>query len=120
MSRSKAKYHIYRNLHTGGFSVKYKGKVIDRDNFFIAEGITFKVNKGGRQSVIRQQQKNVHAYVVCDKYMFAANKDLEQVDRLPTITYNPYVADYFTCDNKKIENATAVLFCEGKCYLLEK
>jgi len=112
-----AKYYIYRNLHTGGFSVKFLGKVIDRDNFFIAEGISFKVNEYGRQRVIMERRKNVHAYVVADKYTFAGNND--KVDGLDIITYNPYTNNYFTCNGKKITHAKKVIFKQGKCYLIE-
>lgn len=115
-----AKFYIYRNLHTGGFSIKQRGRVIDRDNFFIAKNVTFKVNELGRQRVIKEKRKNVHAYSVCDKYTFASNKDADLVDRLSVVTYNPYVAGYFTCDGQKIENANTVLFCKGRCYLLER
>lgn len=115
-----AKYYIYRNLRTGGFSVKYRGRVVDRDNFFIGKNVTFKVNETGRQRVIREKQKNVHAYSVVERYMFAANKDLDLVDSLPVIAYNPYTAAYFTCNGNKITEANKVLFHNGRCYLLDK
>ncbi len=113
-----AKYYIYRNLHTGGFSIKLRGRVIDRDNWFIADGVTFKVNESGRQRVITEQRKNVHAFIVADKYTFAGNTD--KIDRLEVITYNPYVHSYFTCNGKEITHARKVIFKQGKCYLLEK
>ena len=115
-----AKFYIYRNLHTGGFSIKKRGRVIDRDNFFIGEEVKFKVNELGRQRVIREKRKNVHAYSVVERYTFAANKDADLVDKLPVITYNPYIAAYFTCNGNKITEAKKVLFYNGKCYLLDK
>lgn len=113
----KARYYIYRNLHTGGFSIKHHGRVIDRGNFLVAEGVTFKVNELGRQRVIREKRKNVHAYTVCDKYKDAGFTVL--LDNLPVITYNPYVAGEFTCNGKTIEKANAVLFKDGRCYLID-
>jgi hypothetical protein len=112
-----AKYYIYRNLHTGGFSIKHRGLVIARDNFFIAENVTFKVNEIGRQRVIREKRKNVHAYTVSDKYTFASNT--ESVDTLKIITYNPYTSSNFVCEGKNITSAEKVLFKGGHCYLLE-
>jgi hypothetical protein len=112
-----AKFYIYRNLHTGGFSIKHRGIVVKRDNFFIAENVMFKVNESGRQRVIKEKRKNVHAYTVCDKYIPARNKN--SVDKLPIITYNPYKSAKFTCGNCSIEKAHKVLFKNGKCYLLE-
>ena len=111
-----AKYYIYRNLHTGGFSVKYRGLVIDRGFSFTAENITFKVNELGRQKVIAQRHKDVHAYVVADKYNFNETVD---VDNLEEVTYNPYKFPYFLSSGKKIENAKKVAFSGGKCYLIE-
>lgn len=111
-----AKYYIYRNLHTGGFSVKYRGLVVDRQDSLIAENVTLKVNEIGRQRVINKKRKNVHAYVVCDKYI-SANK--ERIDKLPVITYNPYKSSQFTCGKDPITNAKKVLFKDQKCYLLE-
>jgi len=112
-----AKYYIYRNLHTGGFSVRYKGEVIDRPNVFGADGVTFKVNEGGRQRVIKEKKKNVHAFVVADKYSEFCHAP---VDGTSLITYNPYVADYFTCEGNRIDSAKEVTFFHGKCYLIEE
>jgi len=113
---STAKFYIYRNLHTGGFSIKQRGRVIGRDDHFIAEDVVFKVSNIGRQRVIDEKRKNVHAYAVSDKYTFAGNKD---IDGLEVITYNPYIADHFTCNGKKITEAKEVLFKQGKCYFIE-
>lgn len=111
-----AKFYIYRNLHTGGFSVKLRGKVIERCNAFTAYNVSFKVNEGGRQRVIKDKKKNVHAYVVCDKYNYRYDTP---VDRLGVITYNPYVAANFVCGDRQITHAKEVMFLEGKCYLLK-
>jgi len=112
----KAKYYIYRNLRTGGFSIKFRGKVIDRDDWFEATNVTFKVNEVSRQRVIFEKQKNVHAFVVADRYLFTDTK----VDNQKIISYNPYKLAHFVCDGQKIENAKRVLFRHGKCYLLDK
>jgi hypothetical protein len=115
-----AKFYIYRNLHTGGFSIKLRGRVVDRDNFFIGENVTFKVNELGRQRVIREKRKNVHAYSVAERYTFADRRDADLVDSLPVITYNPYTAAYFTCNGAPITYARRILFHRGKCYLIDK
>lgn len=112
---SAAKYYIYRNLHTGGFSVKYRGIVVERATDIVAENVTFKVNEIGRQRVIREKSKNVHAYVVCDKYKVVKSN----VDNLQVITYNPYKLDTFTCNKNPITSAKKTALSSGKCYLLE-
>ena len=113
-----AKFYIYRNLHTGGFSVKYRGKVVDRLFTITAEGVTFKVNQLGRMRVIREKRKNVHAYVVCDKY-YPYVYGTEEVDKLGRISYNPYKLGDFTVDGKVITSAEKVLLQNGVCYLAE-
>jgi hypothetical protein len=116
---SAAKYYIYRNLHTGGFSVKRRGHVIDRLKYqsLMAEDVTFKVNEAGRQRVIKDKKKNVHAFIVCDKYELYGR---ESVDNARTITYNPYTSSSFTCDGVPITKARKIVCRAGKCYLLEK
>lgn len=113
---SVAKYYIYRNLHTGGFSVKLRGRVVDRQHGLTAYNVTFKVNESGRQRVIKEKKKNVHAFVVCDKYNYRYDTP---VDKLEVITYNPYVAANFVCSGRQITEAKEVMFLNGKCYLLK-
>lgn len=108
-----AKYYIYRNLHTGGFSIRHRGLVIERANDIVAENVTFKVNDGGRQRVIREKSKNVHAFVVCDKYIVGK----ESIDNLKVVSYNPYKSGTFKCDNMPILSARRVLLTNTKCYL---
>ena len=111
-----AKYYIYRNLHKDLFSIRHKGRVIDRDAGIVAEGIQFKVNESGRQRVISEKKKNVHAFVVADKY-YRYNGILTNCKK---ISYNPYAAGYFTCEGKRIEYADKVYFgIKGNCYLIE-
>jgi len=117
----EAKYYIYRNLRTKGFSVRYRGKVIDRLFTFSAEGVIFKVNELGRQRVIKEKQKNVHAFVVADKYKdeFYPALTFGEIDKLDKITYNPYTDAHFVCNGKKIEEANKIVFQNGRCLLVE-
>ncbi len=115
-----AKYYIYRNLHTGGFSVKYKGRVIDRLNTMRATGVTFKVSEKGRQKVISEKRKNVHAFVVADKYTkerWPIVPVIMDVDDSIKIRYNPYKGAHFTCNGFDIHSAREVVFQNGYCLL---
>jgi len=116
-----AKYYIYRNLHTGGFSVRYRGKVIDRPFTFTAHGVTLKINEVGRQRAIKERQKNVHAFVVADKYKVEKYPKLsfDDVDTLDRVTYNPYKDTHFMCNGLRIENAKELAFQNGRCFLIE-
>jgi hypothetical protein len=111
-----AKYYIYRNLRTGGFSVKYRGRVIEHLNGpTIVMGAVFKVNELGRQRVIKEGQKNVHAYVVCDNYQTCPKYS---VDKINKITYNPYKSSSFMYEGKPIDKVWTLYFYEGSCYNL--
>lgn len=116
-----AKYYIYRNLHTGGFSVRFRGKVIDRAFTLEAEDVTFKVNETGRQRVIRDKQKNVHAFIVADKYTARHYypSSSSEPDSLGRITYNPYKDANFLCNGKAIRAAKKIATQNGRCFLLE-
>lgn len=111
-----AKYYIYRNLHTGGFSVRYRGRVVNRLDKFTAINVKFKVNDSGRKRVIGDGRKNVHAFVVADKYKGLINSECE-LDKLVRITYNPYIDTQFKCQCKDIYSAREVVFNNGCCYL---
>ena len=111
-----AKYYIYRNLHTGGFSVRYCSRVVDRLNIFTAQGVTFKVNESGRKRVVKEGRKNVHAFVVADKYKGLINNEYE-LDKLAKVTYNPYTDTQFKCNGVSIYGAKEVVFSDGRCYL---
>lgn len=117
----KAKYYIYRNLRTTGFSIRYRGKVIDRLTTFTAENVEFKVNELGRQRVIIERQKNVHAFVVCDKYTVKKYPILNGglLDREGCVRYNPYQAAHFVCDGKRIDSAKEVVFQNCLCFVIK-
>lgn len=100
VGRSKAKYYIYRNLHQDCFSIKYKGIVVGRATNIIAINPSFQVSEAGRQRVISERRKNVHAYVVCDDYL--SEPQLYEVVNKGEVKYNPYQNDSFQCDGQPI------------------
>ena len=110
------KVFVYRNLHKQCWSVKSLtgrnyGRVILHCKAIDLNAATFKVNEKGRQRVIDEQAKNVHAGVV--GYLNAAvvieqryegvgesnrwetdhaihSSELDDDDRYKLVTYNPY------------------------------
>ena len=108
-------FYIYRNLHRGdSFSIRQRGKVVDRLTDLVAYDVRFSVSEAGRQRVLRERQKNVHAFVIAERYFekfFLVN------DMIP-ITYNPYEGETFMCGGKPIHKAHAVAFNCGRCYLI--
>lgn len=80
---------VYFNLHKKVFSVKAmeghnKGRVIAHSNHVTLLNATFKVSEAGRQRVLREQRKNVHAGVI--------GEWVENTEELckDGVTYNPY------------------------------
>ena len=88
---------VYFNLHKKCFSIKAlegdrKGRVIAHRDVVVLENCKFKVSESGRQRVLREKRKNVHAGVT-GVWMDDAREQshfefLTIVGR--QVTYNPY------------------------------
>ena len=88
-----AKYYLYRNLHKKRFSLKHRGKVIEHPEEAILLGVSFQVSEKGRQRVIRERRKNVHAMVsAASVYGHPSDTD---VAGMREVTYNPYKNETF-------------------------
>lgn len=91
------KVFCYFNLHKRCFSIKalegaMKGRVVaHRDQALLFDG-KFKVSEAGRQRVLKEQRKNVHAGVVGD--WIDSTGDYATINAVAVngsaITYNPY------------------------------
>ena len=87
------KVFVYRNLHKNCWSVKAlegenKGRVIHHAQNVVLSECTFKVSEAGRQRVLRERSKNVHAGVV-GQLVRINTGDVYMPHSMP-ITYNPY------------------------------
>ncbi|XZF51370.1 hypothetical protein ACSTWY_12845 [Rossellomorea marisflavi] len=111
---------MYRNLNALGevFSIKDKksGLVIAHADGFVISDVKCKVSEAGRQQVIRDNRKNVHA-ALDGVYQGEVTLNEEHLDEL---TYNPYKNETFI--NKRtyepIFEANKVYFTNGKAYLI--
>ena len=81
------KVEVYKNLHNGLFSVRQNGLV---------SYPRIKVNETGRQKVIKDKAKNVHAFLV--GFPNSVNKGFT-IDDKHAITYNPYRFKTFVYKN---------------------
>jgi hypothetical protein len=91
--------------------------VISHQQTLVLEAVAFKVSEKGRQRVLKEKQKNVHAYV-CGSWV--QQKDFDP-QLLVQIKYDPYKQNSFfrVQDNSPIEKADFVVFEEhGKCYAI--
>ncbi|UJD21184.1 hypothetical protein SEA_SORORFAGO_87 [Mycobacterium phage SororFago] len=83
---------VYFNLHRKMWSVKAlegpkKGRVVYRSNGpIVLRNVTGKVSEAGRQRVLREGRKNVHAGLV-GEWVDGDSVDLDVSARL--VTYNP-------------------------------
>lgn len=86
---------VYRNLHEQLWSVqardgKYKGLIVGHATHLVLDHARWRVNQVGRQRVIRERAKNVHAGV------FGMLADIEPVGvDWQRVTYNPYTTRTF-------------------------
>jgi hypothetical protein len=105
---------VYFNLHRKCLSVKAlegerKGRVIAHADSVLLANATFKVSEAGRQRVIREQRKNVHAGVVGE--MINTNVSDSFINRIEAlftpIKYNPYKFDSFVTAVSELPVTTA-------------
>lgn len=100
------RYEVYWNLHKGAFSLRSlsgdsKGKVVARKNFFRMKDVKFAVQPAGRERVLRERSKNVHAFVrgsqpdVADDWDDSLLNSMTLSDEWVRVTYNPYKYESF-------------------------
>lgn len=86
----KRKVFVYKNLHQDCWSVRQDGLVKAHTTEINLWDCAFQVNAKGRQKVLDEQRKNVHAGI--KGYIDELDLDLPD----PTeVTYNPYKYDSF-------------------------
>ena len=89
---------VYYNLHKNVFSVRHKGKVIAWGNRVTIENPQYVVREKGRQKVLEEGRKNVHAFVrgtLSDIDIF----NQECLSMPKEVIYNPYKYDSFVDGN---------------------
>jgi len=115
------KVFVYWNLRRDMWSVKalegpYRGKVIMRVREVLLKDADGKVSEAGRQRVLREGRKNVHAGIVGTLVMrndFITSELKRIGDR---ITYNPYKTDRFihSIDGSAFEGSYFALMTYGR------
>ena len=93
---------VYRNLHYPNrtWSVKSKRtkRVVARREFVLVKDVTLIVREAGRQRVLKEKRKNVHAAVVGTwvRHKATINLILKNQHKMKHVTYNPYQFPFFT------------------------
>lgn len=104
---------VYRNLHKNCYSIQEKfnntWKVIEYSHEIYLENCSFKIYENGRQKVIKEKRKNVHAFICGERL----NLNLKQINKnnLVHISYNPYYSDSFFIKKtkEKIKSAKFII-----------
>ncbi len=98
--QNSERVEVYRNLHKNCFSVRAlggenKGKVIDHVQEITLKDVKFAVQPAGRKRVLKEKQKNVHAFI----RGIPTKEPLERSpewDKAPfDVRYDPYVNESF-------------------------
>jgi hypothetical protein len=117
---------VYRNLKHGRksrplYSIMHNGRVIARRHRVLLTSCKFVVNEAGRQRVIREGRKNVHAFVVgkwcrskCGCSAFGTD-DTDKRQLGLKIVYNPYRMKTFEIEGSchPVKGAWGVLLNEN-------
>ncbi|AGS82771.1 hypothetical protein ANNAL29_90 [Mycobacterium phage AnnaL29] len=111
---------VYWNLHRGMWSIKAlegpdKGRVIARHNHVVLRNVTGKVSEAGRQRVLREGRKNVHAGLVGELVQGEAvvlSQDARKV------TYNPrkYETFVYTDDEAPFQGSDLAVLAHRTVY----
>lgn len=98
---------VYRNLTKGCWSVRDAKTrlVIDHKDELTLANCAFKVSEAGRQRVLKEKRKNVHAVVKGLLLDWAPDWDFD----IP-VRYNPYESPFFRWVDAPLFNAPYVQF----------
>lgn len=105
---------IYRNLTKNCWSVRKRGKIVMHAQALKLSDVSFHVSKSGRERVLRERRKNVHAVVKGD-----FDAVMYPIERVNEVTYNPYKKAYFfdKKTGRKISKADFAFFdADGRVY----
>lgn len=117
--RRGLKVFVYKNLNRACFSVRdvKTGRVLCHCDSLLLKDATFKVSEAGRQRVLREGRKNVHAGVegelVLDPDAFR-----NYCGFLRRVRYDPYRSGRFLDPRgKPVADADYVYFTGGKVFV---
>jgi len=115
----KAKFYLYRNLRTGGFSIKHRGLVCDRGDIFKMHNVEFHVSGAGSKRAKDSQQRNVHAYMVAEEYEKLDGAIYHTENDLIQVTYHPFRHSTFVIadTDEPILHANYAIAIKGKVYI---
>jgi hypothetical protein len=107
---------VYRNLHKQCWSVQQDGLVKAHTNSIKLFDCEFIVNQAGREKVIKERRKNVHAFI--KGYISELFNTILDEHFGTEVTYNPYKNEFFYKkeSGESIRSADAVLLDDRKVF----
>ena len=114
------KVRIYYNFRKKIFSVQEKvngsWKVTEHTNEIFLRNVEFKVSEAGRQRVLKDKRKNVHAFILGERFPFIPKSFVYRDE----VSYNPYKGENFivVSEQKPLDWAKYVAIVGGKVIAL--
>ena len=114
------KIQVYYNFGKKLFSIQEKidgkWKVVEHTQNVNIRNATFKVSEAGRQRVLKDKRKNVHAKIIGERWPFIPKAFVYRDE----VSYNPYKGPNFmvTSEQKPLDWAKYVTIIEGKVIAL--
>ncbi len=114
------KVFVYWNIHGGLWSIKalegpQRGRVVLRSDRVLLSNATGKVSEAGRQRVLREKRKNVHAGIVGE----LVHSGGEGYFPGQEVTYNPYKYEAFVYKgSEEVYKGSQMAYMENKKVLV--
>jgi hypothetical protein len=109
------KVRVYYNLHKHMLSIQSKGengwRVISHESSVALREVKFKVSEAGRQRVLREKQKNVHAFI--EGTLVQGD---EEISADTPVSYNPYRGPFFQSEKGDVHSAHSVIIFDKKVF----
>jgi hypothetical protein len=89
---------VYRNLHKKCWSIRQGGKVVCHTDYITLKDCKFIVQPAGRERVVREKKKNVHAFV---RGLLCSPRESDHTPPFSWefVKYNPYKSGSFYFDH---------------------
>ena len=111
MDKNKRVY-VYFNLHKKVWSVRQSGRIVEHTKHIKLRDCRFLVSQAGREKVLREKKKNVHAGV--SGYVINSIPEY-RIFSEAKLTYNPYRYKGFVAVNDPYEIVERSDFAELQC-----
>ena len=104
------KVFVYKNLHRDCWSIKQGGLVKAHATELYLWDCAFQVNKKGRERVLAEKRKNVHAYIIgyLSDWVMGSWDAINPPDIQERVSYNPYLHETFVRTETKAPCFTAL------------